>query len=398
MAEQEECKGCDRPRGAVKDRVLQCGYAKNRSPERCVWLAMQQRAARPDAGAGATLEQQLQALSQELSAARAQTAQIVERLDAESATRIASQAEAAQHKAVADEARARHGFLQSEVERLKELLGRVHQPTPQQVAASPSPPTTARGWAQRVIAWLVASRVKIGSISAALGLVLGAGGVGWWQYSGPPAVPSGNVATNLAPAPPASAQTASASPSTQEEATPQVNALILQPRLALALRQQGLKVTARVEESLNTVSVDVETVDVAQQKKADLIVRSVFAGAGLPDPIIQHAAPHIAVLGSERSPSAPAGVASAAPPHRGASSVRGLDSGANSPLQGTVPPAIQPASLEELCKKKLNLNSWDLSLTLKLTSCMKQECCQANRMQNQECSSFDQQYPLNCRR
>ena len=396
MAEQAECAGCGRPRDAVQDRVSQCGFANNRSSERCVWLAMQQPGARPEAGTDATFEQQVEALRQDLTAARAQTAQTVKRLEAESAASIALQEQAVQHKALADEASARHSYLQSEVERLKELLGLV----------PPAKPTTARGWAQRAITWLVASRATFGSVSAVLGLMLGAGGVGWWQHSGPPAVAIRNVKTILPtlptlrpvpPEPPASAPTAPVSPSTRE-ATSQVNALILQSRLDQALRQLGLKVTARVEESLNTVSVDVETGNVAQQKRADLIVRSVFAGAGLPDPIIQHAAPHKAVLGFDHASVAPTDAASVAPPDRGGRPDRGMDSATNPPpLQGAAPLTIQPVSLEELCKKKLNLKSWDVTLTWKLSSCMQEKCCQANMLQNQECSSFDRKYPLNCR-
>jgi hypothetical protein len=223
MAEQTKCVGCGRPREAVRESVSQCDFARNKTVTRCIWLAMQQPATLTEAGAEVTLEQKLQELNQELATARLHTAQLKQRLEAEAAMRIASQEQAAQHKAVADEAHARLSVLQPEIDQVKKaLLGGAASPPPSTAPSdvSPSSQTSMLGLIPRIFAWIVATRAKVGSIGAVLGIVLGAGGVGWWQSSPSPApnIPVTQKPEPLAPKP---------------KPRPQVSAIDMHTRLEL---------------------------------------------------------------------------------------------------------------------------------------------------------------------
>lgn len=407
MAQQDECSGCGRPSGAIQDPVPQCEFAANRASGRCVWLAMQKKIALANVATDSTLDQQVESVRQELASARAETAQIRERLDAESAARSAAHEQALQHKAAADDAHAKGGLLQAEVNRLQGLLNGIASGTITPDAAMASAPSTPQGGVQRAIAWLVGSRLKLGSISAALGLMLGAGGVGWWQHSGSEPAPSGNSASNAASGSATSARQPTQPASSTPTATPPLNALRLQMRLDTALREQRSQVAAHIEESLTTVTVEVEAADPAQREKADSIIRSVFAGAGLPSPVIRHTAAsgRTAVM-PDRPPSAPGASAGRSRDLNAASSGAGVASSdkgkADSPSQAqgrdtAVVAPVRPTGLLEACKQQVASRSLDFGQSQKLFACMKKECCQPNMMRNEECLAFDREFPFNCR-
>ncbi len=368
--------------------------------------------------------ERLEALQRDLAAAHAEIALIGQQMAGEVAARNAAQEEAARQLAVAAEAHTkRRAALEAEVDQLRERLDEI-APLPD------AAPTGRWGRLRRFAARPAAGRTKFGSIAAAavLGLALGAAGVAWWKPAGAPMPGESQVAQTSGErtSGPAAEVPATVAP---PPASPVISAAILESRIQAAFAQQGLSLPVRVKEGLTDVSLDDEALDAGQRAKAVVIVRSAFAGAGLPDPGIEHAAPsrETASSASQRPPAAavtrpgslPSGLVSdASPPvddrrnpedERPVPAARsgGGHSRADAAALGrTVPQATSRSetarnanalkSLEASCQQQLSEPLWDPRRPWRLASCMKQACCRQGVLRNEECRAFNQRYPLNC--
>lgn len=433
MTEQEQCARCSRPRASVLNDPLQRCRAAESQP--CLWQEIQRVPPRPPPS---DLGRQVEEMRQQLERERTETAQLKQQMDAVAAELKSAREQVTQHQADAVQARVAHESAQTMVSQLEAQVARLLRPTPP-TPTPPAPPGPTPNLIQRVVSWLAASRMALASIGSALGIALGAGGVAGWHYSNPaPAlVPAPVSASTL----PSRIQDAlpqdlrgmplhvdevtkkvqidkALVPADRERAMLTINAVYsgaglppptidfppdqivpetvrppgvraLQARVNDALQRQGLdKVKARVEESsgpegAKIVSVDIEANGAGQTARADSIIRSAFAGAGVPDPVLQHpvTAPHPAPPIRSPAPSSPASgprtVASAPPTAASAS----RSASGRPPLE------------DECYREQTPLQKF---LNWKLTRCMREKCCGRPMTQNQECIAFNASYPLNC--
>ncbi|MDB5730807.1 MAG: hypothetical protein JWQ03_702, partial [Variovorax sp.] len=351
-------------------------------------------------------------LQRELAAAHAERELISQKMAEEVAARNAAQQEATKRRVA----------LEAEVDQLRDRLD--------EIAPLPDTESTSQlGRLQRPLAWVRARRMKFRGVTAALaiGLGLGAGAVGWWNHTRPLPPQESQVAET--PVHKASGSSVAEVPLTvsQPPTPPAISAANLESRIQAAFTQQGLPPSVRVQEGLTGVSIDDEMVGAEQRAKADLIVRSAFAGAGLPEPSIEHLMSREApTTGSRRPPAAAAnrsgdpqvGVENDAPlaagERRNPEEERSVPTAKNGGRSRTdavattraVPHiasrsaatgyANPPKSLEASCRQQLHEPIWDPRRPWHLTSCMKQECCRQGVPKNEECRAFNQRYPMNC--
>ena len=475
--DSEECKGCGRSRtSAAEEPVDQCDFAFNRTPGRCFWLAMQPvpkaaegKPAPPvdatpgeataaidaevdddtdDAGTGAVdpaprsdrtdataTQAQLAALTQQLAEAQASAALARRQLTTEATERASAEKQAVEHGAAAAEATRRHGLLQQEADRLRQVVQELRTTVEKSVgppgAATDGAPgaATTRLSAGTLVKdldvavgaarWLTAARLKLGGLTAAIGLLLGAGGMSLWHHasSDPPADKSPVVASPTQAAPGAStvaaSPTASAPAATSDKpvvtegvvptgpATPKppapaapapataLTAAVLEARLKSALAMEKLRVAVRVSTAMNEVQVDSETLGAAQRTRTSDVIRTVFTGAGLPAPTIEQniatSAPAAAPPPTATGPRPPEVKAAAETPDR-------------QPVKPVIaaPPSARPQSFVAACDEKLAMSHLNPLYSYKLSSCMHDACCRTGLSQNAECREFDARMKLNC--
>lgn len=437
MTEQDQCARCGRPRASVLNDPLQRCRAAEAKP--CLWQEIQRPSRQPEGGAQSNLGLEADELHQELELARTEAAQLRQQMESVTAELNSARGQVSQHQAVAEQAQVAHESAQTMVSRLKAEVARLVSQQAPSGPTPPGPPGPTPNPIQRFASWLATSRMALASIGSALGIALGAGGVAGWHFTNStprPAhatVSASTLANRIRDALPQDLRgmplhlddvtkkvqvDKALAASDRERATLTINAVYsgaglrpptidfppdqvapetdrhpsvraLQARVDVALQRQGLdKVTARVEESSGpggskVVSVDIDANGPAQTARADSIVRSAFAGAGLPEPVLQHpvAAPHPLPPIRSPTPSSPASgprTAASAPP--------------------TVTSASRSASgrppLEDECyREQTPLQQF---LNWKLTRCMREKCCGRPMTQNQECVAFNASHPLNC--
>lgn len=423
MTEQDQCARCGRPRASVLNDPLQRCRAAETQP--CLWQEIQRAPRQPERTTNNDLGRQLEAMRQQLGSAQTEAAQLKQQMETITAELETAREQVTQHQAAAEQAHVVHESAQTMVSRLKaevaRLMSQQTPPDPPPLGPPGPPPNLIR----RLVSWLAASRVALASIGSALGIALGAGGVAGWHVTNPtPATLSVSAMANrIQDALPQDLrgmplgidevtktvhvdQALSAKdrervtliigavhagaglqlPSIRFPAEPVPPHLIppasgpipnvreLQARINDALQRKGFdKLNARVEESsgpggAKVVSVDGETNGPAQLARADSIIRSVFEGAGLPEPVLRRSVTVTRVPPEpipSRSPQTPASV-----------------------------PTVAPPSIEEGCK--LEQKPLQRFLNWKLTRCMREKCCGQPMSQNQECIAFNTQYPLNC--
>jgi hypothetical protein len=251
-----------------------------------------------------------------------------------------------------------------------------------------------RGVIGRFTDWVAASRMKLGTVSAVLGLLFGGGGVALWH----PGSSSGHGSS--AGAAPALAPSAAAGPG----ASPAATADAMQARLQTALQKAGVRGTALVRDRLDAVWIADVSADPRARDLADAIVRAVFAGAGLAEPSIVHKGPgpgasRPVASTVARSGSLPVEAASV-PTHRvtaeaHASTTSPAPNGNGASRPQPVPTITAATSFTDTCKERAShvtivMKSWTTA------SCMKKLCCQDNHMQADECQAYNKSYPLNC--
>jgi hypothetical protein len=429
----DQCARCERPRAlALNDPLERCRAAE---AQPCLRQELQARTLPTDPtpnGLGLQKEEaqkETDFAHKHLESVQTEMAQVKKQLQSIAAELTGAREQVVQHQVNAEQAHSAHESAQTLVGRLKAELAQLKSE-----ATSPVPPDKldpqgpTPKYIQRVLAWFATSRTALASGGSALGIALGAGGVAGWHHTNPTPVPT--PAPVSASALPGRIQDAlpmelrgmqlhvddvtktvkvdkSLSPTDKERATLTINAVyigaglgpptidfppdqaaldrdrppairVLQARVNDALQRQSLdKVKAQVEEisgpgGTKVISVDVEANVAAHTLRADSIVRAVFTGAGLPEPVLQHR-----VKLPQPKPG-PSPVPPPVPPN---------------PDPVPQPDAVQ-GSMEELCLRELT--TWQKLLNWKLTRCMQDKCCRQPMIQNKECVAFDARYPLNC--
>ena len=344
MDELDECKVCLRPRADIDGAVQKCESMFNRP--RCVWHAMQQATAQAVAHPEEPLARlpETEALRSELAAARAEAVQLRSQLETEAAARRAAQKLAAQqlaaageaqalakehqaqaersqathHQSLAEEAHAKFESLEAEVQRLTALL-RV-QPQPGDDTPDPKPPS---GWVGRVVTWLIARRLKLGSVYAALVtagvavmIVLASGLSAYLYWAGNIGDRQGSVQasvnaelgkkrlSNIKVSVAKDWKTVAAGIADSQAEKDQALALIkkhgklelidnirikpsrsdLEQQLNQELANAGMKVTAQLDEGFNTVKLKHAGLSQEDRAKAEKLVTSnIMVNAGVAD-------------------------------------------------------------------------------------------------------------------
>ena len=430
MTEQDRCARCNRPRASVLNDPLELCRGGEGQP--CLRQELQRSPGPPVVTIPSDLGRQLEAMRQQLDSAQTETAQLKQQMGSVTAELESAREQVTRHQAAAEQAHGAHASAQALAEGLKAELAKLMS-KPALPDTSPGPTGPTPNLIRRVVSWLAASRMVLASIASVLGIALGAGGVAGWHYTSPtpaptPATVSASTLTNrIQDALPQDLRgmllrvddatkrvlvDKALLPADKERATLTINSVYsgaglqrpaidfppdpvppdpppvtvtlsardLQARIDDALRAQGLgKLKARVEEStgsgnVKVVSVDVEANASAQAARADLIIRSVFKGAGLPEPVLQH----------------PVTARHAEPPIRSASSTPAS-------AAQTVASAPQGADgrgpLETECYR--GQNPLQQLLNWKPYWCMRKKCCGQPMAQNQECIEFRAK-PNNC--
>ena len=435
MTEQDRCARCGRPRwSALNDQMERCRAAETQP---CLRHELQPPPRPPEVVTNSDLDQELAKMRQQLDSARTEAAQVKQQVEAITLELRSAREQVTQHQADAEQAHGARESAQALVGRLNADLAKFKSKTAPPDA--PEPPGPNHKLIQRVLAWLATSRMALASGGSALGIALGAFGVAGWHYTNP--TPAPEPAPVSASALPSRIQDAlpqdlhgmelhvdtvtkkvkvdkALVPMDRERAMSTIKGVYsgaglppptidfppdlvvpetvrplgvsaIQSRVTDALQRQGLgKVKARVEESsgpggAKVMSVDIEANGIAQTTRANSIIQSAFAGAGLPDPVLQH--PVIAARPPTPIP-APASSSPALGPRTEASAPMAM--AAASRAAGGRP------RLEDECYREQN--PLQQILNWKLTGCMQKKCCGLPMNHNQECISFDRKYPLNC--
>ncbi|MEX8521112.1 MAG: hypothetical protein AB3X44_21620 [Leptothrix sp. (in: b-proteobacteria)] len=421
MSVNDECIGCGRPASAISatpdNSVSHCEFVANRAAGRCVWRERQR-----DAGEKTDLKRQgngsqPNALHDKLAAAYFEANQLKAELAKVQADHANISKLADQHLARLTESKSAQGVLESEVQRLAELVKSASHALK---ASTTSPQDGASGLASPKVgivgflARLVENKLQLGGASALVGALLSVAGM---NAFGP----------DSASAPPGQGPNVqhTSTPSSQPS-TARISGAEIQRRLDSALALCGAKATTRVSTTLDTVFVDDLADNAEQRDRTDTIIGAAYAGAGLPDPIIQHSTKTI------RSDSHPTG--NGAPTVSSASNIQqhspdiqklpvsggtivspitserhaldrnkptlmGADSNhTHTPASASVGMvATTNIGLEESCKRQVSdksfaaiLQSWDVF------KCMRRECCNQTLSASEECQKYNSRFPFNC--
>jgi hypothetical protein len=169
-------------------------------------------------------------------------------------------------------------------------------------------------------------------------------------------------------------------------------------RLRSALDVEGIAAPVQVDAASGHVLVADPQADRAQRDRTDLVIRSVYAGANLPEPQIEHrwlspmrvAPPAAATPAHEVAD----GAAAAAPPRRLASDRRHKAPDQTIVDAEELRPVVPAGRVTAACMA--GLPGKTASHRSDLTACMKQGCCSTGNRGTEECRAYARAYPFAC--
>jgi hypothetical protein len=221
--------------------------------------------------------------------------------------------------------------------------------------------------------------------------------------TGPVALPPASPEAQLAAAPPAAGPTAVASTQPATGTSPAEMAV----RLRKALDGEGIASPVDVEAATGRVQVTDPKADDLLRQRTETVIRSVYAGASLPEPEIEHRwlAPKRGVIETTASTASPV-PAPAAPPapdtrpvarqaalsrsaeHRKAMEVSVADAEELTPVlpAGRVTASCMDGLVGKGPARRANMSA-----------CMKHSCCSSAANHNsEECRAYERAYPFTC--
>jgi len=270
-----------------------------------------------------------------------------------------------------------------------------------------------------VLAWLTGSMPGAGemaALSASASAPARASGPVYATASPSPA-PAASIATAAAarvaaPAFPVPSGAVALPPLTPEAqlaaaptaAGPAVSAVpAMAARLRTALDGEGIASPVEVDAATGHVMVADPQADAALRDRTDLVIRAVYAGAGLPEPQIEHRwlspmrGAHATSAATPPEVISPAAAAYAA---RHAASAHPAEI-RKKPAEATVadaqePRAILPAGrVTAACKADIAGKS-TAHRAAAFSACMAHSCCSAANRQTEECRAYGKAYPFTC--
>jgi hypothetical protein len=169
-----------------------------------------------------------------------------------------------------------------------------------------------------------------------------------------------------------------------------------------------------------TVTVSDPAADPDERARTDMIIRSVFAGAQLPEPRIEHRwvspprVERVAGAKPERAPQrehvaattpAPGSLVATTKVHHGddrelmtlGAPAAGHATGTGAPVSDARPPVLPFGRITASCNDRAAHASL-LSKSSVMSECMRASCCDAAHAHSEECQAFGRTYPLNCPR
>jgi hypothetical protein len=173
-------------------------------------------------------------------------------------------------------------------------------------------------------------------------------------------------------------------------------------RLRTALAREGVAAPVDIDAATGHVTVADPAADHAARDRTDMVIRAVYAGAGLPEPQIEHRwlSPMRAALASPAS--TPVQDAAAAYAARHAAAEHAQDH-----RRKPAEPALTVADAEALrpvlpagrinagCRADATSKS-TAQRNAGMRACMKHSCCSAANRQTEECRAWDKAYPFTC--
>jgi hypothetical protein len=213
------------------------------------------------------------------------------------------------------------------------------------------------------------------------------------------ALPNGAVAL-----PPLSPEAALAAAPTAAGSAPGATPAGLPARLRTALDGEGIAAPVDIDTSTGRVAVSDPAADATQRDRTDLIIRAVYAGASLPEPLIEHRwlSPPRAGRQASAALAAPA-VAPATPDTEARTSARATTSRvpenarrAESVADAAEARPILPAGRVTAGCKAAVAGRSTAHQAAALSSCIKHSCCSTANRQTEECRAYDKAYPFSC--
>jgi hypothetical protein len=217
------------------------------------------------------------------------------------------------------------------------------------------------------------------------------------------------VASSTAPTAPSVAAAAPPAPAPDASTVPPE----LSARLQTALSQEGVTATIGLGDDQKTVTVSDPAADRDERARTDVIIRSVFAGAQLPEPRIEHrwvsppraervagAKPEHAQQRDHVAAAAPGSLVATTKVHHGEDRdlmTLGAPAAGRAPVSDAPPPVLPFGRITASCNDRVAHASL-LSKSLAMSECMRASCCDAAHAHSEECQAFGRTYPLNCPR
>lgn len=405
--------------------------------------------------AAQALERRAAALASRLATLEAEAASLRAQADADRAASADALAETERQRAAAAEASASRERLEREVQALRASVATITEqhdaaPTHEQLQSAHGArealqrevdelrqklrdsigtlPATPTG---RWIAGLVASRMKLGGLSGVLGLVLGAGGIGWWQHDTPETgSPTSTVVASASPTVAGRTTRAPSTPPGPGASSASIDAGALRDRLAAALAGQNLPATVEVAPGLDSVTIDTRSLSPVQRSSTNAVLRAALAGAGLPNVSIENvivddrrdASTGALPSGARPPPTRREPAVSAIPTFPSASTRVGNGAPARAPSAANLrlgkaggPPASSEGTTADAaavrsatspsealgkqaaCRRRIETGKLDPRFAFRMSVCMRNSCCNGKTLSTDaECRDFDLRFPLNC--
>jgi hypothetical protein len=209
----------------------------------------------------------------------------------------------------------------------------------------------------------------------------------------------------------AASASASSSPEATLSAAPTAAgtppAVDLPARLRAALDAEGVLAPVEVDARTGHVAVSDPAADNATRERTDMLIRAVYVGASLPEPLIEHrwvSAPRAGRVASA-APVAPAPVVVATAPapvthaparHETAPTADHGRHAAELTAAADEPRVILPMGRITASCKEVVAGTSTQHRASEMSTCMRHSCCSSANRQTEECRAFDKSYPLTC--
>ena len=180
-------------------------------------------------------------------------------------------------------------------------------------------------------------------------------------------------------------------------------------RLRKALDGEGIAAPVEVDAATGHVMVADPQSDYASRDRTDLVIRAVYAGANLPEPLIEHR--WLSPKRGEHAAQAPAAAPSPSPVQTASVSAAAAYAARHAVAeQGTerhhkkadatvadaeeLRPVVPAGRVTASCMASLPGKS--TSRRADLTACMKHSCCSSANHGTEECRAYEKAYPFTC--